>query len=89
MRKKTIKNINYAMDSKNRDLMSLFDLLDVQSLAVDFMFSAIDANDVLSFGECFKLWKDTTKQILKNPFNDCGHSLCNEIKQFATLHGYM
>jgi hypothetical protein len=51
------------------------------------MFNAIDANDVLSFGECFKLWKDTTKEIYKNPFNNVGHALCDEIIQFASLHG--
>ena len=87
MRKKTIKNIEYAMSTKNRELMNFYELLDVQSLAVDYMFNAIDANDVLSFGECFKLWKDTTKEIYKNPFNSVGHALCDEIKQFASRHG--
>lgn len=77
------------MSAKNRELMNFYDLLDVQALAVDYMFNAIDANDVLSFGECFKLWKDTTKEIYKNPFNNVGHALCDEIKQFAVLHGYM
>lgn len=87
MRKRRIKNIEFAMSAKNRELMNFYDLLDVQALAVDYMFNAIDANDVLSFGECFKLWKDTTKQILSNPFNECGHALCDEIKQFASRHG--
>ena len=72
---------------ENALLKNLIELNELQSLAIDFMFNAIDNNDIVSFATCFKLWKDTTKQIYKNPLNDCGHALCDEIKQFARLHG--
>lgn len=67
--------------------MTFIELLDLQSIAVDYMFCSIDSNDVLSFSDAFKLWHDITKQIVKNPLNTCGHKLCKEIMQFASRHG--
>lgn len=64
----------------------LFELLELQGVTVDMMFNAIDNADKTSFKMAFDLWHEITSQILKNPLNDCGHKLCNEIMDFyATL----
>lgn len=84
---KTFKEVKKAIETRNPVFIQLQDLENIQSIAVDFMFNAIDKNDVVSFETCFKLWTDTTKEIYKNPFNSVGHALCDEIKQFARLHG--
>ena len=84
---KTFKETKKAMQEKNPVLMQLIELNEIQNIAIDFMFSAIDNNDVLSFETCLKLWKNTTNEIYKNPFNSVGHGLCDEIMQFASRHG--
>ena len=84
---KTLKEVKKAIETRDPVFIHLQDLENIQSIAIDFMFNAIDANDVVSFETCFKLWIDTTKEIYKNPFNGIGHALCDEIMQFASRHG--
>ena len=50
---------------------------------VDYMFRAIDNDNVDDFTLWFKIWHGLKTDILNNKYNQCGHSLCDEIMEYA------
>ena len=39
----------------------------------------------MSVQEFYKRWNTIKRRVLKNPLNDCGHALSNEIKELIKL----
>lgn len=69
--------------NKNNEKTQFHFLLNVLHNSVEYMFRAIDENNVDEFTLWFIMWKNAHKQIITNPYNDCGHKLCDEIMEYA------
>lgn len=69
--------------NKNKTKIQFHFLLDVLNNSVNYMFRAIDENNVNDFTLWFTMWQNARKQIILNPYNDCGHKLCDEILEYA------
>ena len=66
------QNVNYE---------KLVEDLNSMDRAVSQMYRAIDNSDKWLFMEFYKRWNTIKRRVMKNPINDCGHSLSMEIKE--------
>lgn len=73
-------NNNFKCD---KELKNYKNLCFVMNNAVDYMFNAIDKNNVSNFTLWFTMWVNAKRDITENKYNDCNHKLCDEIMQFA------
>lgn len=58
----------------------------VQDRITNHLFHAMDKKHIEDFETLFELWHDVTSEILHNPYNECGHKLCNEVLEFAKTY---
>lgn len=54
-----------------------------QDFAIDKMFYCMDRNNNTGFSFYFDLWHIVTSELIINPYNECGHKLCDELMDYA------